>query len=216
MPIPPGTPPPPAAPPAPVSTDLTQPRPSAALSDWSAPLVDQTGISQPALNAYGFAQLVANERYPGCNLSWNTLAGIGQVETRHGTYQFSRLNDDGVAEPHIIGVPLDGSPGFEEIRDTDGGELDDDTEFDRAVGPMQFIPETWRNWGIDASGDGIADPHQIDDAAASAGLKLCQIGGDLSQEENWRRAIMSYNASAQYVQDVRDAAAAYSVPTRAR
>lgn len=216
VPIPPGVPPPPAAAPPAVSTDLSIPRPSAQLWEWSPTLTESTGISQAALNAYGFAELLANERFPGCNLSWNTIAGIGYVETRHGTYNFARLNDAGVAEPPIVGVPLDGSPGFEEIRDTDGGELDGDTEFDRAVGPMQFIPETWRTYGIDASGDGIADPNQIDDAAASAALKLCAIGGDLSQEENWVRAIMSYNASRQYVRDVRDAAAAYSVPTHAR
>lgn len=216
VPIPPGVPPPPAAAPPAVSTDLTQPRPSAQLWQWSPTLTEVTGISEDALNAYGFAQLLAQERYPECHLSWNTIAGIGYVETRHGTYNFARINADGVAEPPIVGVPLDGSPGLQEIRDTDGGQLDGDTEYDRAVGPMQFIPETWRTYGIDASGDGVADPNQIDDAAASAALKLCDVGGDLRNSDNWVRAIMSYNASQEYVRNVRDAAAAYSVPTHAR
>src|SRR5699024_5291146 len=88
----------------------------------------------------------------------------------------------------IIGVQLDGSPGFAEIPDTDGGELDGDPEFDRAVGPMQFIPESWRKYGRDANGDGRADPNQIDDAAVASARLLCETGGDLSQAENWQRA----------------------------
>ena len=38
--------------------------------------------------------------------------------------------------------------------DTDGGELDKDTVYDRAVGPMQFIPSTWAVVKVDADGDG--------------------------------------------------------------
>src|SRR5699024_5670500 len=121
----------------------------------------------------------------------------------------------GYALPPIIGVQLDGSPGFAEIPDTDGGELDGDPEFDRAVGPMQFIPESWRKYGRDANGDGRADPNQIDDAAVASARLLCETGGDLSQAENWQRAVLAYNASQEYVMSVRDAAAAYSVRTTA-
>ncbi len=38
-----------------------------------------------------------------------------------------------------------------------------------AVGWMQFLPSTWRRWGVDASGDGIADPYDPQDAIFSAG-----------------------------------------------
>ena len=134
-------------------------RTSQKLAFWAEPLAADTGISVAALEAYGNAELIAAESWPECHLRWNTLAGIGFVETRHGTYSGnlfggSHLDENGVAVPSIIGVPLDGSPGFAEVPDTDGGALDNDSQFDRAVGPMQFIPESWNRYGRDADGDG--------------------------------------------------------------
>lgn len=183
---------------------------------WSDPIAKDTGVSSQAIAAYGNAELIAAESWPTCHISWNTLAGIGYVETRHGTYSGkvfsgSHLTEDGVATPPIIGVPLDGSPGVASIPDTDGGELDGDTEYDRAVGPMQFIPETWRRYGRDANGDGIADPNQIDDSALSAANLLCDKGGDLSTPAGWTAAIQAYNMSNEYLVKVRNAAAAYAL-----
>lgn len=196
-------------------------RTSDKLAFWSEPLAESTGVPGAALRAYGNAELIAQDAWPGCNLKWNTLAGIGWVESRHGTYSgsyFDRssINDLGFAEPKIIGIPLDGGPGVAEIRDTDGGLLDGDTEFDRAVGPMQFIPESWGRYGRDANGDGVADPHQIDDAALGAANLLCTGGRDLSTPEGWSAAIYSYNRSEQYLIDVRDAAASYALGQPAR
>lgn len=186
------------------------------LNYWAQPLSVDISVSAQAVAAYGNAELVAAEAWPGCHISWNTLAGIGQIETRHGTYSGklfggSALDSNGIASPPIIGIALDGSPGVAEIPDTDGGVLDGDTEFDRAVGPMQFIPESWSRFGLDANGDGVADPNQIDDAALSAAHLLCVSGGDLSTPEGWTRAVNSYNMSRQYLLDVRDAAAAYAL-----
>ncbi len=208
--------PPAAAEPAP-RIDIEAPgRTADQLTQWAQPIAEATRIPAQAVRAYGNAEVIAANFWPTCNLSWNTLAGLGQVETRHGTYtgnwmKPAEIQADGVVRPPIVGVPLDGSPGFAEIRDTDGGELDGDSEFDRAVGPMQFIPETWRRHGIDASGDGVADPQHIDDAAASAARLLCSGGRDLSTPEGWTSAIRSYNQSDEYVRDVRDAAANYAL-----
>ena len=76
---------------------------------------------------------------------------------------------------------------------------------------MQFIPQTWRTWGVDANGDGIADPDSIDDAALSAARYLCVSGGDLTSAEGWQRALLTYNRSGAYLRSVRDKAAGYSV-----
>ncbi|WP_080795815.1 lytic transglycosylase domain-containing protein [Corynebacterium pacaense] len=191
-------------------------RTSSQLDFWAQPIAADISVSAQAVAAYGNAELVAEGTWPGCHISWNTLAGIGHVETRHGTYSGklfggSALNADGVATPPIIGIPLDGSPGVAEIPDTDGGALDGDPDFDRAVGPMQFIPESWGRFGLDANGDGVADPNQIDDAALSAAHLLCENGGDLSTPEGWTRAVHSYNMSTKYLLDVRDAAAAFAL-----
>lgn len=191
-------------------------RTSDKLDFWAEPLSQETSIPAAALRAYGNAELIAAQSYPDCHISWNTLAGIGYVETRHGTYTGkvfggASIESDGVVRPTILGIQLDGSPGFESIPDSDNGELDGDPEFDRAVGPMQFIPQSWEKFGRDASGDGVADPNQIDDAAVAAANLLCSRGGDLATADGWTRAVRSYNNSRQYLIDVRDAAASYAI-----
>ena len=102
-----------------------------------------------------------------------------------------------------------------EIPDTDGGKLDGDATHDRAMGPFQFIPETWRRYGVDANGDGKADPDNIDDAALSAARYLCvSAGGDMTTPQGWEKAVKVYNNSMAYVIDVRDHANAYSINVR--
>ena len=105
---------------------------------------------------------------PDCGLSWATLAGVGRVESDHGRLGRADLDADGVARPSIVGVALDGSPGLAEIPDTDAGRLDGDAEYDRAVGPMQFLPATWARYGADGDGDGVRNADDLDDAAAAA------------------------------------------------
>lgn len=208
---------PPAAAAAPPMIDTAAPgRPSDQLKQWAEPIAQDTGIPEAALRAYGNAYVRAAEEFPNCHLEWNTLAGLGQIETHHGSYSGnwinpSRIDPDGVVRPTVVGPPLDGTNGFAEIRDTDRGELDGDKEFDRAVGPMQFIPETWARMSVDASGDGKADPNNIDDAAATAARLLCSNERDLATPDGWTTAIRSYNLSEQYVRDVRDAAANYAL-----
>jgi membrane-bound lytic murein transglycosylase B len=100
----------------------------------------------------------------------------------------------------ILGPALNGGA-FAGIYDSDGGLWDGDTVWDHAVGPFQFIPQTWRSWGADGNGDGRADPSQIDDAALAAGCYLCHAG-DLSTVEGWRHAVLSYNHSDRYSDEV--------------
>jgi membrane-bound lytic murein transglycosylase B len=85
--------------------------------------------------------------------------------------------------------------------------------YDRAVGPMQFIPGTWRSAGVDASGDGIADPNNVYDAAFAAARYLCAGAGGLrtDTEAGFRAAAFSYNHSAAYVNEVWDGSALYRV-----
>lgn len=200
--------------PADVDRDTPVPQPAALdagvdLEAWAAPLAQRSAVPLRALRAYGAAELAQRAATPGCRLSWSTLAGIGRVESHHGGLGRARLDADGVSRPSIIGVPLDGSSGVREIRDTDGGRLDGDIEFDRAVGPMQFLPTTWARFGADGNGDGVRDPQQLDDAAAAAAAYLCADGRDIASGQGWWDGVLTYNRSVSYARLVWAAANRY-------
>jgi membrane-bound lytic murein transglycosylase B len=187
-----------------------RPRGIAELADpaWVDSVSESSGIQARALTAYAGAALKVATEDPDCGLGWNTLAGIGAVESEHGTVHGGEITPGGVAWPTIIGIALDGTSS-DAIRDTDGGALDGDTVWDRAVGPMQFIPETWMLFASDGNGDGRADINNIDDAALTAGRYLCASGGDLSDPSDWIAAISSYNSAIEYNNKVAGAASFY-------
>jgi len=152
-----------------------------------------------ALDAYWRAATLTNTARPDCAIDWALIGAVGKVETSHGTYGGTTVATDGSTSPTILGIPLDGSSGIARIDDTDGGALDGDPEFDRAVGPMQFIPSTWRGYAADGNGDGIADPHNLYDAAVAAGTYLCRsAAGPITDPTNASRAVYAYNHSVPY------------------
>lgn len=165
-------------------------------------------VPKRMLAAYQRGEKVAQARFAKCNLPWWLLAGIGRVESGHAAG--GAVDAQGVTVSRILGPRLDGTtPGTATIADTDGGRLDGDALYDRAVGPMQFIPGTWAGAGIDGNGDGVADPNQVDDAASSAAGYLCSGGGDMTRPADMAAAILRYNNSQQYVEDVLAGAVAY-------
>ena len=166
------------------------------------------GIPRVALNAYRVATARLANVDPGCGIDWALLAGIGREESDHGRFAGAVLHADGVSTPRIIGIPLNGK-GTSLITDTDGGRLDGDTVYDRAVGPMQFIPSTWRAYGVDANGDGKADVFNINDAALTSARYLCAAGGNLRTHAGQVAAVLAYNHSDQYLAQVLALADAY-------
>jgi membrane-bound lytic murein transglycosylase B len=206
----------PEAEPEPEPEPTTQARPT---TEGLLPSIDpeqlarvaaSANIPQRVLEAYAGAALRLQEEQPGCNVSWSTLAAIGRVESIHGTLGGGSIDADGWATEPIVGPALDGGPGVRAIRDTDGGKWDGDTTWDRAVGPMQFIPSTWRRWAVDANGDGVAHPQHIDDAALAAARYLCASGRDLNDGRAWTQAILSYNRSESYARTVLEWANRYA------
>jgi hypothetical protein len=157
------------------------------------------GIPENVLDGYRSAQRRLAEEQPRCGLAWYHLAGIGRVESGHA--RGGQADRAGNTVPLILGPVLDGR-GFAAIADTDRGELDGDPRWDRAVGPMQFIPGTWRRYAADGNGDGIASPHNIFDAALAAGHYLCSGGLDLRKPADLNAAVFRYNPSENYVRMV--------------
>ncbi|MFG2055624.1 lytic murein transglycosylase [Micromonospora sp. NPDC048930] len=184
-------------------------RPSDALAGWAQQVSQRTGIPVVALQAYGYTERVLEQTHRSCQLSWTTLAAIGYVESRHGSANGATLRPDGVSAPEIVGPALNGQGGTSRIPDSDQGQLDRDTVWDHAIGPMQFIPSTWQTVGADGDNDGVRNPHDIDDAALAAGNYLCLGGRNMSIPGDWWGAILSYNDVRRYAQDVFDKANEY-------
>jgi murein DD-endopeptidase MepM/ murein hydrolase activator NlpD len=74
-----------------------------------------------------------------------------------------------------------------------------------AVGWMQFMPDTWLRWGLDASGDGVADPWDPEDAVYAAARYLAAAGG----RDDVRRSVFAYNHADWYVDDVLELARSF-------
>jgi membrane-bound lytic murein transglycosylase B len=184
-------------------------RPQEALAGWAQRVAAVTAIPDTALRAYGYATLRLAADKPGCHLAWTTLAAIGKVESNHGRADGATLQPDGSALPPILGAALNGQNGLKSIPDTDHGRYDGDQVWDHAVGPMQFIPNTWAQYQADADNDGADDPNDINDAALAAANYLCAGGRDLATSGGWWGAVLSYNAIQQYAQSVFDAADDY-------
>lgn len=176
---------------------------------WAERVAAATGIPVRALVAYAGAAMFKAEIMPECELSWSTLAGVGKVESDHGRHGGSVLDENGTATPGIFGIVLDGVA-TAHIPDSDDGEIDGDPEFDRAVGPMQLIPQTWRNWHVDGGGDGVEDPQNIHDAATAAANYLCRSSTGMDTEAGWRAAVSAYNGTDEYLSRVAAAALAYN------
>jgi murein DD-endopeptidase MepM/ murein hydrolase activator NlpD len=74
-----------------------------------------------------------------------------------------------------------------------------------AVGWMQFMPSTWMRWGVDADGNGIADPWNATDAIFAAARYLAAAGG----QTDISRGVFAYNHADWYVREVLDLAQVY-------
>jgi len=107
--------------------------------------------------------------------------------------------------------PEDQGNGFAVVVDSDGGRLDGNEQWDRAIGPMQFLPETWTKWATDGNGDGVSDPHNLYDAAAAAARFLCDLSATRGPSPS--TFVLGYNASTSYVRSVLSVASGLRTPS---
>ncbi|MCE0540136.1 hypothetical protein LWF15_32050, partial [Kineosporia rhizophila] len=163
-----------------------------------------SGIPVGAQRAYQAAADQLARTDPSCRIHWSLIAAIGRVESNHGRHGGAGITATGLVSPPILGIRLDGStPGTATISDSDGGRYDGDTAHDRAVGPMQFLPGTWKSYGK-------GNPQNINDAALAAGTYLCAGSSDLSTRSGQEAAVYRYNRSNSYVSLVLSLATAYA------
>ncbi|MDF1596189.1 MAG: peptidoglycan DD-metalloendopeptidase family protein [Acidimicrobiia bacterium] len=162
------------------------------------------GIPPVVFSAYVAAETNAPSIAAGCVVDWPIIAGIWVVESGHATTGGRSVGSDGQVTPPLYGITLDGSqPGTAIVPDSDGGLLDGDPIWDRAVGPAQFLPGSWRAFGQDANKDGTADPQNVFDAALGSVAHLCLTApGDYTNPTDLEAAIHGYNNSAEYVATV--------------
>ncbi|MEV4563807.1 lytic transglycosylase domain-containing protein [Nonomuraea sp. NPDC049419] len=78
-----------------------------------------------------------------------------------------------------------------------------------ALGPMQFMPATWKHYGVDGDGDGKKDIWSPYDAVPGAANYLCANKAGQGGER-LRKAIWFYNHSWDYVNKVMSIAGAYA------
>ena len=181
-----------------------------------------TNIPLVALNAYVRAANTLAVEDLSCGIHWSQLAGIGAVESSHGYFGGSTLDVNGHATVDIYGLQLNGDDlsrsavdddllQLARITDTDDGLLDGDRIFDRAVGPMQFIPTTWFLYEPDGNDDGEADPQNVYDAALASARYLCDAPGSMITTDGEQRGYFTYNQSEEYARRVTRTGRGYHV-----
>ncbi|MGE0728528.1 MAG: M23 family metallopeptidase [Acidimicrobiia bacterium] len=137
-------------------------------------------------------------------LPWQVLAAIGFIESRHGSGRLDPAT--GTVQPPIMGPALDGTNGNASIPDPsmpDG--------WAHALGPMQFLSTTWAAWGRVAPGrpaSSTPDVHNAWDAIYGAAAYLCDADGQLDDLD---AAILTYNHSREYLDDVMAKAVEYGL-----
>lgn len=167
------------------------------------------GIPKIALEAYQNAEKMMAKAAPGCGVSWNLLAGIGRIESGHANNGATDVKGR-VVQP-IYGPSLDGTlPGNEVIVDHEQTRTQGAQVYVRAIGPMQFLPSTWSRYASDGDGDGKADPQNVFDASLAAARYLCSGGLNLRDRSQTMSAILRYNNSVAYAQNVLAWAAGYA------
>jgi len=131
-------------------------------------------------------------------------AVIPFTEAQTGPMSLTTLRGIWEAAGNAYGIPWEVLAAINKVETDFGRNLGPSSA--GAIGWMQFMPSTWARWGIDANGDGIADPDNPTDAIFSAARYLAACGGQM----DIAGAVYCYNHASWYVNDVLGFAAQFS------
>lgn len=135
-------------------------------------------------------------------LPWEVLAAIGFTESRHANGRADPVTGD--VRPPIIGPALDGANGNARIPD-----LSEPDGWAHAHGNMQFLKSTWARWGIVAPGRPAGATPDYDNAYDSIYSAAHYLCGDAGRIDDLNAAILRYDPSPSYVNEVLAKAAEY-------
>jgi membrane-bound lytic murein transglycosylase B len=192
--------------PPPITLHTAEPKKSDPPPAVAVKSPEALGIPSIALSAYRHAEQIMAASDPNCGIGWNLLAGIGRIESMHA--DGGATDARGTAKQPIYGPALDGTLAGNDVivESNAGGRI----TYARAVGPMQFLPGTWARYASDGDGDGVADPQNLYDSTLAAARYLCSGGLDLREQQQVLSAILRYNNSMRYAQNVLGWAASYA------
>jgi membrane-bound lytic murein transglycosylase B len=210
--------------PAPVPTSTTEaPQPSAAApkATPSAPRVvvqhkQETTDAQPGDSTpTGIATTPANASGPAAPAGPSNIAAAPQLAAAQSAALAAMLAGSAASIRALdfyriplfllpiyqaaavqYGVPWPVLAAINEVETDFGSDLSVSSA--GAVGWMQFMPETWLQYGVDAVNAGYADPYNPVDAIFAAARYLHAAGAS----KNLRAAILAYNHSEAYAESV--------------
>jgi cell wall-associated NlpC family hydrolase len=156
-----------------------------ALSVSSTAAADTFRVVQPHASTGGVVAFAPDS---------GTVISFSQRDT--GPMSFAALRGIWQAAGNTYGIPWEILAAINKVETNFGENLGPSSA--GAVGWMQFMPSTWARWGIDANGDGVADPDNPTDAIFSAARYLAGCGGQFDIVA----AVHCYNHSNAYVRDV--------------
>jgi membrane-bound lytic murein transglycosylase B len=144
----------------------------------------------PATTSAGAAAVSAPQPNPGAPAVADRLARAGLKSEFAGLYLSVQAQ---------TGVPWQLLAAVHRVE-TGQAHSTTRTSYAGATGPMQFMPATFRAYGVDGDGDGHSNIHDLEDAMLSAGRYLAANG---AARGNYQNALYRYNHSWSYVSKVR-------------
>ena len=159
--------------------------------------------STAAADTFRVVHTHATASTPTESFSPGSGPAVAFTQRQNGPLSFEALRGIWQAAGNAYGIPWTVLAAINKVETNFGQNLGPSSA--GAVGWMQFMPSTWARWGIDANGDGVADPNNPTDAIFSAARYLAGCGGQF----DITRAVYCYNHATWYVNEVMGLASVY-------